>query len=93
MRGMKGVPYLGLGLGGIPSRFAKTRIACSSTADWLIPSCLDNCSIKICASSLKRILVFFLRMLTLYHNVWYTINSTFDNSIMFAGSKLKRSLG
>jgi hypothetical protein len=55
----------------MPSFFASVLIACSITADWLIPRLSASCLSNVCAVSLNRILVFFCAMLPGYHKIWY----------------------
>ena len=59
----------------MPSCFARRLIASSTTADWLMPRRSESSLSKIVAVSLKRILVFFFVMLTVYHMLWYTAST------------------
>jgi hypothetical protein len=59
----------------MPSLFAKALIACSITADWLMPRLSESFFSKVCAVSLNRILVFFCAMLTGYHKIWYNAST------------------
>jgi hypothetical protein len=58
-----------------PSFFARVLMACSMTADWLIPKLSASSLSSVCAVSLKRILVFFCTILTEYHKIWYNAST------------------
>ena len=59
----------------MPSFLASVLMACSITADWLMPSLSARSLRNFCAVSLRRILVFFFVILTVYHKVWYTAST------------------